>query len=112
MLDSDFEVFPLGAEVDSREFRTQFIVKAHLVISLQRLVYCRYHYLQVVLSGHFALRQNSNYIVGKAFDILDHGLSPAAIVVSARGNRPRMAMAVPRRISFRTISALIASFIR
>src|SRR5271156_4376244 len=114
MLDSDFEVFPLGAEVDSGEFRTQFIVKSHLAISLQRLVYCRYHHLEVVLSRHFALRQNSNYIVGKAFDNLDHGACPLLRIEIApvRGSNPRMAIAVPRRISLRTISALIASFIR
>ena len=80
MLDSEFEVFPFGAEIDSGELRTQFVVKPQLGISLQRLVYCRYHHLQVVLSRHFALGQNSHYIVGKAFDNLDHG------AVSSRSN--------------------------
>src|SRR5580658_8045833 len=115
MLDSDFEVFPFSAEIDSEEFRTQFIVESHLAISLQRLVYCRYHHLEVVLSRHFALRQNSHYVVGKAVDNLDHGRAPPIIVEigwAERGNNPRMAIAVPRRISLRTISALSASFIR
>src|SRR5580658_2741573 len=114
MLDSDLEVFPLGAEVDSAEFQTQFIVKSHLAIPLQRLVYCRYYHLEVIVSRHFALRQNSHYILGKAFDILDHGACPFLRIEIApvRGNNPRIAIAVPRRISLRTISALIASFIR
>src|SRR5271154_1459595 len=114
MLDSDFEVFPLGAEIDSAEFRTKLIVKSHLAISLQRLVYCRYHHFQVVLSRYFALCQNSHYVVGKVFDNLDHDpASPALVEIGwARGNNPCMAIAVPRRISLRTISALIRSFIK
>src|SRR5208282_2218350 len=114
MLKSDFEVLPTGAEIDSGELRTQIIVKPQLGISFQRLFYCRYHHPKVVLSCDFALGQNSHYIVGKAFDNLDHSSAPPVIVeiASARGTNPRIAIAVPRRISLRTISALIASFIR
>src|SRR6516164_2067369 len=114
MLDSEFEVFPLGAEIDSGEVRTQLVVKTHLGVLLQRLVNCGYQHLEVVLSRHFALGKNPDDIAGKAFDNLDHASRPPVGIANApaRGKIPRMAVAMPRRISCRTISPLIASFIR
>ena len=65
MLDSDLEVFSLGAEIDPGELRTEFVIEPQLGISFQRLLDGRYHNLKVVFSRHPSLGDDSDHIAGK-----------------------------------------------